>query len=143
MILSFDEAGALLGEIGISRDFTERRRVREQIAEREQRLLMALQGASLGIWDWDIGTGRMSFSPLWAEMLGRTLDEVAQDVSSWEALVHPEDWSHIQATLGPHLRGETKSYTAERSVCDTSADKYQSACNNVCTDNSANNACQY
>ena len=108
-----DEAGALLGEIGISRDFTERRRVREQIAEREQRLLMALQGASLGIWDWDIGTGRMSFSPLWAEMLGRTLDEVAQDVSSWEALVHPEDWGHIQATLGPHLRGETKSYTAE------------------------------
>ncbi len=108
-----DEAGELLGEIGISRDFTERRRVREQIAEREQRLLMALQGASLGIWDWDIGSGRMSFSPLWAAMLGRRLEDVAQDVSTWEALVHPEDWSAIQATLAPHLRGETESYTAE------------------------------
>ena len=85
----------------------------QQSAEREQRLLMALQGASLGIWDWDIGSGRMSFSPLWAAMLGRRLEDVAQDVSTWEALVHPEDWSAIQATLAPHLRGETESYTAE------------------------------
>ncbi len=108
-----DDGQELLGEIGISRDFTERRRVREQIAEREQRLMIALQGASLGIWDWDIRSGRMSFSPLWAAMLGRNLDDVAQDVSTWEALVYPEDWSNVQAALEPHLRGETESYTAE------------------------------
>ncbi len=107
------ENGELLGEVDISRDFTERRRVREQIAEREQRLLMALQGASLGVWDWDIPSGRMSFSPLWAEMLGRRSEDVVPDISSWEALVHPDDWNDIQAALEPHLRGETESYTAE------------------------------
>jgi|GEM_PF-1219220 len=107
------ESGELLGEIGISRDFTERRRVREQIAEREQRLMMALQGASLSVWDWDIPTGRMLFSPLWASMLGRRLQDLAPDISTLEALVHPDDWGDIQAALEPHLRGETESYTAE------------------------------
>jgi len=107
------DQGELLGEVDISRDFTERRRVREQIAEREQRLMMALQGASLGIWNWDIPVGRMSFSPLWAAMLGLDLNDVVPSVATWEALVHPDDWGGIQAALEPHLRGETDSYSAE------------------------------
>jgi len=37
----------------------------------ERALLMALESASLGVWDWDIPSGRMSFSPLSASMLGR------------------------------------------------------------------------
>ena len=105
--------GELLGEIGVSRDFTERRRVRDQIAEREKRLMMALQGASLGVWDWDIPSGRMLFSPLWASMLGRRVEDLPPDIATWEALVHPDDWGDIQAALEPHLRGETDSYTAE------------------------------
>lgn len=79
----------------------------------ERALLMALESASLGIWDWDIPSGRMSFSPLWASMLGRRPEELAPDVSSWEVLVHPDDWSGIQSALLPHLRGETESYAAE------------------------------
>lgn len=105
--------GNLLGEIDVSRDFTERRRIRDQIAEREKRLLMALQGASLGVWDWDIPSGRMLFSPLWASMLGRRVEDLPPDVATWEALVHPDDWGDIQGALEPHLRGETDSYTAE------------------------------
>ncbi|WP_299002792.1 hypothetical protein, partial [uncultured Caulobacter sp.] len=50
----FDLDGVQLGEIRVSRDFTERRRVREQIAERERRLMLALEGAELGFWDWDV-----------------------------------------------------------------------------------------
>ncbi len=108
-----DEDGACLGEIRISRDFTERRRIREQIAERERRVMLALEGAGLGLWDWDVPSGRTSFSPMWSRIVGYAPEELAPHVSSWEALVHPDDWRDIRASLEPHLRGETDAYRTE------------------------------
>lgn len=109
----FDAEGRQLGEIRVSRDFTERRRVREQIAERERRLMLALEGAELGLWDWDVPSGRASFSPVWCRMLGYTSDELAGNVSTWESLVHPDDWYDIRDSLEPHLRGTKDAYRAE------------------------------
>jgi diguanylate cyclase (GGDEF)-like protein/PAS domain S-box-containing protein len=108
-----DQDGTYLGEIRISRDFTERRRVREQIAERERRMMLALEGAGLGLWDWDVPSGKASFSPVWLRILGYAPDELSSHVSSWETLVHPDDWRDIRATLEPHLRGLTDAYRAE------------------------------
>ncbi len=108
-----DQDGEYLGEIRISRDFTERRRIREQIAERERRVMLALEGAGLGLWDWDVPSGKASFSPVWARILGYAPEELVPHVSSWEALVHPDDWRDILATLEPHLRGASDAYRAE------------------------------
>ena len=108
-----DERGESLGEIRVSRDFTERRRVREQIAERERRVMLALEGAELGLWDWDVPSGRTSYSPAWGRMLGFEPHEFEQDVETWESLVHPDDWSDIRNSLEPHLRGERDAYQAE------------------------------
>lgn len=108
-----DPEGQAAGEVIVSRDITERRRLREQLAERERRLLMALQGAALGVWDWDIGSGQMNFSPLFAEILGYELAQLRPHVSTLEELVHEEDWEGIKRALEPHLRGETSSYGVE------------------------------
>lgn len=105
--------GKHLGEIGISRDFTERRRIHEQLAESERRLAMALDGAALGLWDWQIPSGKVVYSAHWARMLGYAADELAPDIEVWEALVHPDDWRYIRSSLEPHLRGETEAYSAE------------------------------
>lgn len=109
----FDAAGVQLGEIRVSRDFTERRKVREQIAERERRLMLALEGAELGLWDWDVPSGRTTFSPVWGRMLGYTVDELPSSVSTWESLVHADDWRDIRASLEPHLRGIVDAYRAD------------------------------
>ncbi len=105
--------GEHLGEIGISRDFTERRRIHEQLAESERRLAMALDGAALGLWDWHVPTGKVVYSAHWARILGYAVDELAPDIKVWEALVHPDDWRYIRSSLEPHLRGETDAYSAE------------------------------
>lgn len=108
-----DEDGHSLGEIRISRDFTERRKVHEQIAERERRVMLAIEGASLGLWDWDVRSGRASYSPTWGRMLGYEPGELAPSVATWESIVHPDDWSDIRDSLEPHLRGERDAYQAE------------------------------
>lgn len=102
--------GKPLGDIRISRDISERRRLREQGAEREQRLLAALQGASLGIWDWHIPSGQMNFSPTWAKMLGLDPETVLPHVTSLEARMHGDDWAAIQDVLAAHFHGKTDSY---------------------------------
>lgn len=109
----FDAGGRRLGEIRISRDFTERRRVREQIAERERRLMLALEGAGLGLWDWDVQSGAANFSPVWRRMLGYAADELPPHISTWESLVHDDDWRDVRDSLEPHLHGLVDAYRAE------------------------------
>ncbi|AMK75340.1 MULTISPECIES: diguanylate cyclase [Methylomonas] len=85
----------------------------KRLYESEQRMGMALQSANLGLWDWHIPSGKVIFNDLWASMLGYTLDEVGADIDIWKRLVHPDDWHVINASLDPHLRGETELYSAE------------------------------
>jgi diguanylate cyclase (GGDEF)-like protein/PAS domain S-box-containing protein len=46
-------------------------------------------------------------------MLGYAQDEIEPTLASWEALVHPDDWAVIRASLEPHLRGENSRYSCE------------------------------
>ncbi len=78
-----------------------------------ERLDMALRGADLGLWDWHVPSGRVTFNARWAEMLGYALDEITPHVSSWEKLVHPDDMPGIEATLASHLKGDTPLYESE------------------------------
>jgi len=78
-----------------------------------ERLELALRGADLGLWDWHVSSGRVIFDERWCSMLGYAMDEIEPHVSSWQALVHPDDWPVIHAALDPHLKGETTEYESE------------------------------
>ncbi len=98
---------------GISRDLTERIRYENELNKNKERLDLVLEGAELGLWDWNIVTGEVVFNEQWAAMLGYSLDEIEPDVSSWEKLIHPDDMASVMRVLESHLRGETKFYETE------------------------------
>ena len=52
--------------------------------ETERRFSFAVEGAGDGIWDWDIKTNEMSFSPLYAQMLGFETNELPKNITSWK-----------------------------------------------------------
>ena len=79
----------------------------------ETRQRLALSGAELGTWDWNVLTGEVVFDRRWAEMLGYTLDEIGPDVRAWEQLVHPDDLPDVQAAQEAHLQGRTEHYERE------------------------------
>ena len=97
----------------VARDVTEQRQEAARLARNEQKLAMAMEGAALGLWDWQIDTGAAHVDARWAGMLGYRVEEIEPHVDSWRALVHPDDWPAIDASLLPHLRGETSSYRCE------------------------------
>lgn len=91
-------------------DISDRMQTLKELRESEQRLELALAGAELGTWDWNIKTGYVTFNNRWAEMLGYDLDELTANVSTWESLVHPEDMPEVQEVLSQHLRGDSEIY---------------------------------
>jgi PAS domain S-box-containing protein len=97
----------------VARDITEQRQHAARLVRNEQQLSLAIRGAALGLWDWQVKTGAVQVNERWAEMLGYRVEEIDPHVDSWRALVHPDDWPAIDAALTPHLRGETDSYRCE------------------------------
>jgi PAS domain S-box-containing protein len=104
---------AVTGVVLVFRDVTEEYRVRRQLAESEARMKLALQGAELGTWDWNVTSGHVAFDERWAAMLGCQRDELEPHLSTWEDRLHPEDRPHVDAALQAHLDGETAVYEAE------------------------------
>jgi len=79
----------------------------------ERRLALAMEGTSDGLWDWNVQTGEVYFSPRWAEMLGYDAGELEPDVSTWERIIHPDDLAAIERYREDHFGGRSPSYQAE------------------------------
>ncbi len=108
-----DQTGAYAGALAGVTDITIRRRAEQALRKSEERLKLALHGADLGMWDWDLQTGGIAFNEQWAEMLGYGLDEIEPNLGAWENLVHPDDMPGVREVLNAHLQGKTDSYEAE------------------------------
>ncbi len=76
----------------------------------EQRWKLALDGASHGVWDWNLVTNTVDFSPGWMTMLGYTDDEIGNGLDEWSSRVHPDDRPRALAAVQAHLDGATTDY---------------------------------
>jgi len=109
-ILSHD--GRVAGGVGIIEDITERKQAEESLRQSQQVLSLALEGANLGTWDWDLTTGKATWSERIYSMLGYTPNEFEPNLKNWKRLVHPEDWPKISETLNLHLEGKLTNFEA-------------------------------
>ena len=83
------------------------------LRENEERLRLALEGTTDGIWDWNLPTGKAWFSPRYYTMLGYAPGEFPGSYDSWRALLHPDDVAGAEAEIGAYLGGKGESYAAE------------------------------
>ena len=74
------------------RDITDRRAVENALRESEQRFSLAVVGADLGIWEWDMTSDNLVFDARFAEILGAAPSEIeASTFSDLMALIHPHE----------------------------------------------------
>jgi PAS domain S-box-containing protein len=84
-----------------------------ELAESEERFALAVRGTNDGIWDWDIRTGKVFFSPPWKSMIGYADNEIENAFSSFESLLHPEDHDRVMTALNDYLAGRIPRYAVE------------------------------
>jgi diguanylate cyclase (GGDEF)-like protein/PAS domain S-box-containing protein len=114
-------ASLVLG-LGLALFFNHRRRVAQGAAaeavamERQagaERVEFALSGASLGLWDLHVPTGRVVVNARERELLGFEVDDELPHGDGWRKLIHYDDRAGVDVAILPHLRGETASFDSE------------------------------
>ncbi len=99
--------------LSIARDTTNRVAQEADVHNREKQLWFALNEASDGLWDWDVASGSLFFSPQLKRMLGYGPDEMAPELATWTKNVHPVDAPLVMAALEEHMQGKRSRYEAE------------------------------
>ena len=100
----------------IVRDVSERKRAGEALRESEQRYALAARAVNDGLWDWNLITEEIYFSPRWKVGLGYSENEIECRVSEWFSRVHSEDSPQLLKLLHDHLEGATPQFECEHRV---------------------------
>lgn len=98
-----DHSGEVKGGVLTYLDNTQEQQVLRQLKESEERYDLAVQGANAGIWDWNIATGEMHWSPLYLQMLGIRDKNFQASIETFESRLHPEDRQDVMDILQAHL----------------------------------------
>lgn len=100
----------------------ERLRTKEALRESEEELNLALYGADLGTWDWDVPTGVVKRNERCASLLGYGPEGLEGDTVSWERSIHPDDRMNVRTAFNNHLAGESGGFESEYRVGGPSGD---------------------
>lgn len=92
---------------------TRRRRAESRLRESEERYALAVQGSSGGIWDWDLLSGGVYYSPRWKSMLGYEDPEIGTSPEEWLGRVHPDDALRVRAQFDLHAQAATPDLETE------------------------------
>lgn len=62
-----------------------------QLKEAQEKLSLTLKASNTGLWSWNLTTNELYLSPEWKAQLGFLPDELPNQFSTWESLLHPDD----------------------------------------------------
>ena len=107
------EGGVLSGTVVTFQDITHRRRAEVELRESEERYAIAVRGAKDGLWDWNLKTNQIYFSPRWKSMLGWEEDQIGYSLDEWFNRIHLEDFELVKGTLFAHFEAQTPDFESE------------------------------
>ena len=105
-----DPSGAITHFVAVKEDITAERAAREALRRNEERFDLAVRGATDGVWDWDLTSNHVFYSPRWKAMLGYEDDEVEASIEAFSRLVHPSDLPRAMGAVHAYLAGTSDRY---------------------------------
>jgi PAS domain S-box-containing protein len=108
-----DESGRVRGGVVVLRDITERKRTELELLRSRERFELAVRGSQDGLWDWDLLTNDVYFSPRWKSILGYEDHEITHRLEEWEERLHPDERDRVLAANFAHAQGTTPYYEYE------------------------------
>ncbi|MGY8769901.1 MAG: PAS domain-containing sensor histidine kinase [Pirellulales bacterium] len=111
--VQLDSNNKPLRMLGTFQNITERKRAEEALRINEDRLEKAMSVTNDGVYDWDVSTNVVYFSPRYYTMSGYLPDEFPGTFDEWAQRVHPEDFKRVQPAVTAFLTDEIPKYDEE------------------------------
>ncbi len=112
-VVERDENGDAVYMIGNHEDTTERKLALDAFMEERERFELAMRSVNDGLWDWNLKTNEIYYSPVWKKLLGYEDHEIKNEFSEWERLTNPEDVKESRRILNEVLEGKRKGFENE------------------------------
>jgi diguanylate cyclase (GGDEF)-like protein/PAS domain S-box-containing protein len=77
----------------------------DEIRASEERYALAARAANDGLWDWDVPSGTVFYSPRWKAMLGYAEDEIGTKPDEWLSRVHADERDELEDMVVHQLSG--------------------------------------
>lgn len=94
-------------------DITERKKIEQDLKERDARWKFAIEGFGDYLWDSDEVSRTITYSKAWIDIIGYSEDELNHKLGEWESRIHPDDKAAVFANLQSCLDGDTPTYDCE------------------------------
>jgi len=92
---------------GIIRDITQQKQAERELNAINERFAVAVSGSADGLWDWNIKTDEVYFSPSLKALLGFSDDEMENRREEWTSRIHPDDVHLHKQALDRHFKERT------------------------------------
>lgn len=83
------------------------------LQEREEQYNLVAQASNDGLWDWNLQTHQVYYSPRWAAIIGQAEAALQPSIQEWFDRIHPEDKERFRIDLRRHLRRETTAFECQ------------------------------
>ena len=103
--------------VGFLQDITDRKMAEWALAESEERFELAMLGTNDGVFDWNLESGGVYYSPRWTSMLGYQEGELPAALDSWENLIEPGQRKDVMAQLNAYKSGKRDKFELEYQMC--------------------------
>lgn len=98
-------------ELDIARE--QLKRIAEERTELERDTQFTARAGGLGLWDWNLRTQHVDYSPEWKRQLGYEEFELGSEVQVWHSRIHPDDARAVVESQERYLQHPFGEHTAE------------------------------
>ena len=97
----------------LEKESIDHKRAEEALRESKERYALATRAAMVGVWDWNVQTGKFYLDPNVKAILGYGDEEIPNDLDVWATYVHPDDKQAVMEAFQAHLEGKTAEFVFE------------------------------
>ena len=135
-----DADGRVIGVSVVARDIDARKQAERDLAHSEERYALASRGSNDGLWDWDLQTNEVYYSPRGKSILGYNSYDNPKTPEAWTDLIHTAETTQFQADLEFHLAGQTEHLHNEHRITTRQGETRWVLCRGVAVRNKQNKA---
>ncbi len=89
------EYNKIMGAVAVVRDITIQKKIEESLRVSEEKLRLAQTRGEVGVWDWNVVTNDLHFTPELEQLYGLSPGTI-KTYDDWRELTHPDDIEKIE-----------------------------------------------